>query len=106
MPTKKRATKKKTPTKKTCKGDCKKNVLPVEMPDRASYSMGIKVQVANYEPVDVSHSYSASAEPGETPEQLNLRVAKQALKNFGGVFADALSKLKTLKDEAFEDMLE
>lgn len=105
--TKKKATKKPVAKKKPCSGKCKKDSpLNVDFPARASYSFGIKMQVANYEPIDVAHSFSASAEPGETDIALNIRVAKEAMRQFKEVYTDALMALKTLKDEAFEDLLD
>lgn len=99
---------KKAPVKKkACSGKCKKaSPMSVDFPARASYSFGMKVQVANYEPIDVSHSFSGSAEPGETDEALNLRIAKETMRQFKEVYTDALMGLKTLKDEAFEDLLD
>ena len=74
---------------------------------RAHWSFSTKLQLEKFVfSVDVSHSFSASAEAGETDKALNLRVAKEAMRQFKEVYTDALRALKTLKDEAFEDLLD
>jgi len=44
--------------------------------DRVSYSMGIKVNLGNYQSADVHISYSTDVKKGETPQQALNRSQK------------------------------
>ena len=63
---------------------------PIEQLDRVSFSQGRKLNVGNYESIDIHVSYSTDVSSEESPEEAIQRAAKV-------VKSDLLARVKKIK---------
>ena len=72
---------------------------------RAHWSFSTNFQIEKYVfSVNVSHSFSDSQLPGETLEEMDSRIANEAMRGYAKNYAKAIIELEKIKDEAFEEL--